>query len=188
MSIVKNELLTLSDEVLMDLFIGGNKFAFEVLYQRHFVNLTKFVFWLGANKADAEDVSQNVFTKLYKKPGQFDPQKQLKPWLYVIARNAWNNHRRSQISQQNLTQSNNSIVEQSVDLGESDQRIKAIHDQLKNIPPKQREVFILKYSNNLLISEIAEILKISPGTVKSRLFHAIRSIQGKISKSKTIQL
>ena len=171
-----------SDETLMKIYQDESlNEVFAILYQRYSGELIRFIFWLGKDYEVAKDICQISFEKLYLKPESYDSTKQFKVWLFVVAKNAWINDKRNHQTRNKLNQK--MINEhQQVSEGRTEMNVKLelIMNALKTINEKQQEVFVLKYSNNLTISEIAKCCNCSEGTVKSRLFYAIKNLRKKI--------
>ena len=97
----------------MQQFISSRKREdFSVIYQRNHQELFRFIRWLSGDRELAEDITQNVFLKVFCKPQLFDPDKSLKVWLFSIARNQWKNELRkrgvAKLHQQNTPESDES--------------------------------------------------------------------------------
>lgn len=179
---------TYSDEDIMKLFAQeGNADVFKVIYQKYFPILSKYLAWLSSDYEMGRDVAQNILLKLYQNPRQFDEQRNLKVWLFSIANNQWKNELRSKAIRTRENEAIKyqlSVVEDEIDSNESDKRMKLLKSGLVELSEKHREVFVLKYSNNLSIKEISEVCSCSEGTVKSRLFYAMKYLKNFISNEK----
>ena len=114
------------------------------------------------NWADAEDVYQNVFSKLWQKSPSFRDQEHLKAWLIRVAINECNNY----IRKNRRTVSLESVTEQSVVFNEDKSDMSWA---LMCTPEKYRDVLYLFYIQQHPVAEIAHILKINENTVKTRL-------------------
>lgn len=164
----------LEDEELVTLFVNSqDEKAFSCLYQRYFLSLTKYLGWLINDRNQAKDIVQNIFLKIYQSPTLFDTSRHFKTWLFVIAKNQWKNELRSQINREKHSKI---LALQPQDTAETkeDNRLKNLSKALEQLSESHKEVFVLKYSNGLTIREISQVLSCSEGTVKSRLFYALR--------------
>ncbi len=170
----------LSDEKLMELFIGDRQpIYFTTLYNRYFSSLCKYMTWLTTDMNKSQDFAQNILLKIYHRPELFDSTQSFKPWLFTIARNHWKNDIRDQSTQIKHLALYKSIVNTSSTTTNSDhkEQFKAIQNAIKLLSDTHKEIIILKYSNNLTIPEISSILNCSKGTVKSRLFYALKHLR-----------
>ena len=133
------------------------------------------------NAHDAEDAAQETFLKAYRSFGDFKPNASFYTWLYRIAVNTCIDHKRKPIWE-SIFRRNNKNEETEIDipsdarcpekLYESKQIASALHDALRNLPPKLRAVIVLREIEGLSYEEIAEALDMSMGTVKSRISRA----------------
>ena len=171
----------MTDEALMQHYqTRKNVKAFELIYDRHFIPLTKYLLWLGGEAERSKDLAQNIFMKVLNNPALFDPTKNFKVWLFVIAKNAWKNEIRDRSRKLNLEKkfrSHNSNFEFGNSLDSTQQKLTAVKSAIAELSDNHKEVIVLKYTSNFTIEEIAEILNCSEGTVKSRLFYAIKNLK-----------
>lgn len=186
----RGPLTTCTDEELLARFRRGHKEAFGVLVRRYERELYGYLRrYLGdANLAD--DVFQNTFMQLYVKIGQYEPGRPVRPWLYTIATHQAIDALRRNGRHQALSLDQNreelpdgevrGLIElletrgpgpiNSVEVSELRERVRAGVDCL---PEFLRGVVILAYYQGLKYREIADILEIPVGTVKSRLHAAL---------------
>lgn len=159
--------------------------AFSELHRRHAAQVLHYLVWLGMPPTQAADASQEVFIKVFQHAEQFDDHKLFKPWLITIAKNVWKNQLRADASRPRMSSA--AVIPEIPKLQvlqdrEQDLRIQAIHHSLNQLPPKQKEVMILKYGSNFTLEEMADILACSVGTVKSRLFYAIKNVKNYVRR------
>jgi RNA polymerase sigma-70 factor (ECF subfamily) len=148
----------------------------------------------------AEDVFQNTFLQLYLKSGQYEPGRPVRPWLYTIATHqaidALRRNARHQILslEQKREDSGNGELRSLLDGLESrgpapldnltaSERKERVRASVDRLPEFLREVVILAYYQGLKYREIADILGIPVGTVKSRLHAALNKLQEAWSES-----
>lgn len=187
---IKKRLITsknrdLSDEELMKEFTSQNSTeAFEIIYHKYFVQVTKYLFWITQDLDQSKDIAQNIFIKIYDKPNLFDPEKNFKIWLFTIAKNNGKNYLRDQSIKKKHLKSIVKEVKSADNTMEEyipDNNAEFIKKQIHLLSDIHKEVLLLKYSSNLTVSEISEILGCSVGTIKSRLFYAIKNLKKIIS-------
>ncbi len=193
-----------SDEDLLGRFRRGQREAFGVFVKRYERELYGYLRrYLGdANLAD--DVFQNTFLQLYTKIGTYEPGRPVRPWLYTIAthqaidalrRNG--RHQALSLDQQrdeqaggevqNLVASLESRTPGPIDQAQGEERRQCVRASVDRLPDFLRQVVILAYYQGLKYREIADILGIPVGTVKSRLHAALVKLQEAWAASSSVQ-
>ena len=183
-----------SDEDLLTQFRKGQTEAFGVLVRRYERELYGYLRrYLGDGNL-ADDVFQNTFLQLYTKVGQYEVGRPVRPWLYTIATHQAidalrRNGRHQSISlDQNRQEQANGEINALVDLLESqglgpiefaegEERRELVRASVDQLPELFRQVIILAYYQGLKYREIADVLRIPVGTVKSRLHAALMKLQ-----------
>jgi len=182
MRLVKNGFGDYSDEELMLAIQHGEKPAFNELYVRYSDKLYGYMLkMLWYNEVRAQDLLQDLFAKIITQPHLFDPQRNFKTWVYTIASNLCKNEfKRNEVRrgtvhgvEQFHTLSTDENLEKKI---QENQFRDALTEELKRLDDKHREVFVLKHIDGLSIKEISEITGANEGTVKSRLFYAIKKL------------
>ena len=154
------------------------------LYQKR-IFLLAFSFF--HNREDAMDIVQETFMRLYQKIHTFREGENFKSWIFQVAKNLCidryrKNHSKGKEwgSEQNLEEMN--LPSENSDNSHQALDLKMIFSRcLEKLAERQRMVFVLKHYNQLKYREIAEVLNISPGTVKSLHFKAVQNLRGLIS-------
>ena len=181
MRLIKKEYKTMTDESLMVSISKGDKRAFDEVYNRYSGPLLGyFVSKLWRDREKAEDFVHDIFAKIIKKPELFDPSRKFKTWFYSVANNMCKNEYKKQEVRKNtstgldqhysLSDVNSNVMSEVQDA----QFREEFEDSLEALDNKHKEVFRLRHLDGLSIKEIAEVLEISDGTVKSRLFYATK--------------
>lgn len=148
---------------------------FEIFYRRTYAA----VFAILRHRESAEDITQDAFIKAFQNITRLREKEKFGPWLAAIATNLARNHLKRE---KRLYYSGNPVepeagsaqitpssTEEQVIREEEIARVRAA---LRTLPPEQYQVVIMQYYYDLKLAEIARLLKISPGTAKSRLFRA----------------
>lgn len=178
---------SLSDEALLSAFVQNREQkAFSCLYQRYFESFSKYLFWLTGNFELGKDIAQNIFLKIYQNPQAFDASRNFKVWLFSIGKNQWKNEmRNAAVRKKHIELIGQMMKNNRIDLileePEKKQKLLEIQKALEKLSEMHKEVFILKYSNNLTIKEIGAICECSEGTVKSRLFYALKNLKEQLN-------
>jgi RNA polymerase sigma-70 factor (ECF subfamily) len=183
-----------TDEDLLLRFSRGQSAAFGELVRRYERELYGYLRRYLGDASLAEDVFQNTFLQLYLKSNQYEPGRPVRPWLYTIAthqaidalrRN--NRHQAVSLEQARAEPSENgpgSLMDTleshsagPLELVAEDERRERIRASVERLPEFLRQVLILAYYQGLKYREIADILDIPVGTVKSRLHAALVKLQ-----------
>jgi RNA polymerase sigma-70 factor (ECF subfamily) len=143
--------------------------AFERLLDRYEQRVFRFTLSIVRNTTRAEDVTQDVFLKLWKALPGYDSRASLSTWLYVIARNTAVSARRAM---RNDAPVENADVAASEPAPEPPDVMRFV----AQLPDVQRDVITLFYIHERRIGEIAEVLHMPEGTVKSHLHRARRAL------------
>lgn len=168
----------------------GDVGAFEEIYKRHFRRVYALALRMTGNPTEAEDLTQEVFTTLYRKIGSFRGESAFTTWLHQITANTVLMHFRRLKSRPVLTSEDEEPPEQIV-RGTEKPDAMAIIDRLAlekavaNLPPGYRTVFVLHDVEGLEHGEIAKALGISVGTSKSQL-HKARMNLRKLIRQQTL--
>ncbi len=148
-----------------------------------------FLICLGfsRNKADAQDLTQEVYLKVYRNIDTVKDLSLAKFWLFRIARNTCldfiRKHRRHRLSSLELEQEPKELRTPESQLIFQEQ-LRALKVSIQKLPKKLRDVFIFKEYGGLSYQEIAEVLKIKEGTVPSRLTRARQVIMNQMKGEK----
>lgn len=180
----------LDDNDLLRRYIDGDSEAFAVLMERYRKELYNFLVRFTGDHALAEDVFQETFLQLHISAGAFDPTRKLKPWLFTIAANKGRDAMRSRWRRQAAP------LDATIGHGEGDRTSyadlmpanipspdeallnletrQAVQNIVDRMPESLRVVLLLSYFHEFPYKEIADILDVPLGTVKSRLHAAVR--------------
>ncbi len=182
--------MNIKDEsILIEKLKDGDHSAFHRLFEEYKKMVFHYAYDLTGNIQEAEDISQEVFVRVYNGIKGFRHESSLKTWVMKITLNLCRNyHRRRKIfSFFSLSQeSQEDEDEYSFEIGVQDdpaegiyqrQKLRILRKAIMKLPRKQREVFIMKHLKEMKIKEIAEVLESPEGTVKANLFKAIRNFQ-----------
>lgn len=139
---------------------------------------------------DADDVFQNTMIKVINNIKSFEFKSSLYTWMYKIASNESLTHLRIK---KRLGNFDNSIPENIADTMlsadeyfEGDKLQLELQKAVATLPEKQREVFCLKYYEEMKYKEMSELLNTSEGALKASYFHAVKKIEAFIKKSNII--
>ena len=180
----KTSLTALTDEQLMSR-VGErqDEKAFDELYSRHARRLMGF--FLRAFRYDedeAADACQETFLKVWQAAEQFNPTSAFRPWLYTIAYNLCRSRfRHSEQVERYRAEQLATTVDEYTDACElqldNATLQRALVATLETLPPESRTLFALRFEEELGIAQVAQILGIPEGTVKSRLHRLLNLLK-----------
>lgn len=176
----------LTDEQLMARAKAGNDAAFEELYHRYARRLKGFFFLqLGGDEELAADATHDVFLRAYEARNRYQEGKSVSTWLFTIAYNICRNHYRSNAyeTQLSVTLDAEPISEEQIEIQLDAAALDdALAQVLSELPPPLHQLFSLHYQEELTIPQVAEIVGIPEGTVKSRLHKTMNIIRKKLKR------
>ena len=170
------------DGDILDLLSSRKSFerGFRLLVEQYQEVLYGHVRRMVDNHADADDVLQNTFIKVYRSIGNFKGNSSLYTWLYRIATNEAlslirsrksRNHR--QVSLVEAGQSNEGLADAFM---ESEEIEKRLASAVKTLPEKQQEVFLRRYYEEMPYDDMSALLDTSVGALKASYHHAVKKV------------
>jgi|SRR5579871_2234774 len=182
------------DEILVRRAQKGESRAFDVLVERYKERLYATVYHMTSNHEDANDLVQDTFIKAYKSLNSFRGQSSFYTWVYRIAVNRTINFikRRKNRNQYSLDDVDSSI-QNDPDLVEMMSHVtprrevglaelhEKLNEALQQLSDSHRAVVTMHDVQGMTHADIAQVMKCSEGTVRSRLFYARQQLQGLLS-------
>ena len=180
----------LTDSELMELVRGSDFAAFDELYNRYSEMLRRFLFSLTWDQDTTEDYLQEVFVRLYRARDRYLPSGKLSNYLFRIAKNYYLSQCRKTNGRREFSLSHedrngfrpferiraNERIEPEVHLME-DYRRWQMRQAIRSLPEKQKLVFVMSHFEEMRYDEIAEVLGVPVGSVKSRMFAAVQNLR-----------
>jgi RNA polymerase sigma-70 factor (ECF subfamily) len=184
-----------TDEELMAAFRGGDRGAFEALFDRHHVKVIRFATRMTGDAGRGEEAAQEIFLRIARAASTWEPTARFTTWMYTIARRTTLNFIRD-------TKEDGTAV--SIPLGDEDgdgpplqlpgpasfepERIvsnlqlrERLEAALGELPEGYRSAFVLAAGEGLAYQEVADILGITVQAVKSRVFRAREMLAARLS-------
>lgn len=182
--------VAVNDEILLEGLRAGHESAYECLLERFQQPIYNLVHRLIDDPSEASDVVQDVFLKVFRNVGTFRSQSSLKTWIYRIAVNEAHNrrrwfgrHRRAEVGLES-EDSNYGWLDHLSDPARSPYDVVlneewrvAIEKALEGLNPVFRTAVVLRDLEDLSYEEIADVLDVSLGTVKSRILRGRESLR-----------
>ena len=163
---------------------GKFEFEFERFWAETAARIRAYMFCACESWADADDLVQECYLRALKGWHQFDGQGTRQSWLFQIARRTcsdwFRRTRRSRMATSLDTAGE--VVEPPLSGGPNTDEIEAIWTVIRGLQPEQSEVIHLRFAAGLSYAEIADVLRIPVGTVRSRLHRGLNSVREQIGK------
>ena len=158
---------------------------FGMIFTEYYSVVRYFAFMLLKSEEDAEDIAQDVFTKLWTQPEIWTKVPNLKPYVYTLTKSTTLNfikHKKIELAYQEK------VIEKSLieELSQTEDPLNAIYYKevkliiqltLDRLPEQRRKIFEMSRFENMSNNEIAEKLNLPLGTVKSRIFFTRQKLQ-----------
>ena len=180
-------LIQLSDQELINLYLGGDSTAFSTLVLRYKSKLYTSIYLLLKDKYLAEDMFQDVFIRVIDKlkKGLYKEEGKFLPWVMRIAHNMCLDHFRKVKRLPAMKMSDDSDFFEQLDIltPGSDSRMMAaetstqVREILDNLPDEQREIIILRHYADLTFKEIAALKHISINTALGRMRYGLINLR-----------
>jgi RNA polymerase sigma-70 factor (ECF subfamily) len=165
------------DEALVRRHLRGDPEAFRALYERYRDKVFATAWRILGEHHAAADVAQEVFVKLHGELGRFKFESKFSTWLFRVAVNHALNRAEEAARRARLRERAAGDGRAAPPSGEGRPLDEAVARAVARLSPKLRAVVGLRYLEGLSYEEIAEVLEISVGTVKSRLFAAHEALR-----------
>ncbi|MBR3280698.1 MAG: sigma-70 family RNA polymerase sigma factor [Clostridia bacterium] len=173
---------------------SGNDKAFEEIIKIYEQKICSTIFYMVKNKDIVEDIAQEVFIKVYRNIDKFNEQSSLYTWIYRITMNACFDEMKKE---KKITYLSNFVEteegEQEVEFEDPSQNVDEIISAkldreelikaIKKLPDEQRAIIVLRDIRGFTYWEIADMLKIKLGTVKSKISRARISLKNELEKA-----
>lgn len=188
-----------ADEALMLEHGRGSEKAYEELVRRHQRGVLNYTYRMVQNRQIAEELTQEVFIALVKNAGRYQPTAKFTTYLYTIASNIvskewarqkrrpklfslsswWHSDDDDNSNPMDRIGDERSCVLTAFRRGEISE---AVNAALKHLPAHQREAFVLRRFQELSYEEIADVMEVPVGTIKSRVVRAERALRPYLEK------
>jgi len=183
---------------LVDQARAGDRNAFEKLIVLHQDEIFRLVFFRTRSRMDSEDLTQDIFMSAFRYLPQLKDSGRFRPWLYRIALNRVHDfHRKNKFlaffgMTEDRQEANAADVEPHRNPGALDKVIQQefwlhVEKLSKRFSPMEREVFSLRFVDDLNLKEIAQVLKRSESAVKTHLYRAIKKFKDDSALSDFLQ-
>lgn len=172
----------IADEQLATQLQEGDESALEAIVRRYHGPIHAYIVRMGSDYHGANDIVQEIFLKVCRSISQYKHNLPFRPWIYTIASNTYKDHLKKAYVKHDVTGLENyqetaaapETPEDTLLINWERNMVAAALGQLGQI---HREVLVLRYYQELKLEEIAAVLQIPLGTVKSRLSTALHQLK-----------
>lgn len=176
----------MTEEALVRRLKEGDRTSFDLLYERYKNMALRTAYLITGNLSDSEDVVQDTFVKVWLHCRELKNEDGFKAWMMqILVRTAYKSAKKKsrELPDEEILQK----VDKSRDISFTEDMIareeaERIAGAVRALPVKQRTVVTLYYYQECSVSEIAAMLGVFEGTVKSRLHTARKSLRGKLER------
>jgi RNA polymerase sigma-70 factor (ECF subfamily) len=168
-----------SDEELLHSLGRGNSSALDELYSRYAKRIVFYCTKMLSDPQKAEDIVHDIFLKIIENPSIVDTQKSFSTWVFSCAYNACKNeYRRRQTKEIPHNELDEHLVQNADFIHDTDITLfkELLEQSLDELSSEHRTVFVLRYTEDFSLKEIANVTGIPEGTVKSRLYYAVKKL------------
>ncbi|WP_245605511.1 RNA polymerase sigma factor [Thermicanus aegyptius] len=179
----------MTDEQLVEEMAQGNQAAFEAFIHRYHGPLLGYLERMLQDEKKAEDFVQETFLRLLQQLRRKKIPERIRPWLYRVATNLCNDYWRSGRYRSEYL-SEEEIPEQKdprptvLEIYERQESRKEILSALGQLTEKERQIVFLRFFQELKLQEIAEVMEMPLGSVKSNLFHSLKKLKHHLIEEK----
>lgn len=181
----------ITDADLMLEVKGGNIRSFEILVGRHQRPLINYFFRMTWDRQAAEDMAQEVFIRIYNHAKDYEPQAKFTTYMYRVARNLWidkmrhEGHAPRTVSLDAPVDSEGDTFHDVVSREapspdarmDRDERAAIVRTAIETLPDEQKQVLLLAEAKGMKYQEVADVMGIPLGTVKSRMHAAMTKLK-----------
>jgi RNA polymerase sigma factor (sigma-70 family) len=160
------------DELLAIRCQLGEPAAFDALIERWHAPLWKYLRRLTGDDDAAAEAVQDVWLRIIRGIARLRDVGRLRPWLFGIARRVAMDRLREKYAGPTLLSTEDVNLEGAADESDLEEELALLHEEVSRLPLLERDVVSFFYLQELTLAEIADVVGIPVGTVKSRLFRA----------------
>ena len=185
----------MDEKELIQQLKNGNEEAFNEIVERYSKKLYFLCLKMLQNEKDAEDTVQTIFLKAYMSISRFEEKSSISTWLYRIGVNVCTDllRKRKKETVTSLYSINSEEEEYALEIPDEKENVEdavikkerkqALYEAINTLKPKQKQFIILRDIEGLSYEEIADILKLNTGTVKSGINRARQALLEKLQKN-----
>ncbi len=165
-----------SDEELMAAVTSGDETALAALIDRYAANVHAYLLRHSGNREDADDLLQETWLRVARSARSFDTAWRFRSWIYGIATNLTRDLFRRRMTRERALR--DLAAHPPAASGADSVDRSELRERISELPENMRAVLLLRYYEGMSEAEMAEVLDVPRGTIKSRLHAALRELRG----------
>ncbi len=180
------------DAELMLRVRDGDSASFALLLEKHRGPVIHFIVRMVTNQAVAEELAQEVFLRVYRSRGSYEPSAKFTTWLFRIATHLalnWIRDGKNEKGQESLDADvqdgiSRQVADRQISVEQQmirDVRLREVRQAIESLPEKQRAAVLMHKYEEMEYSQIAKVLVCSESAVKSLLFRAYETLRSRLA-------
>ncbi len=168
------------DQRLAEAVLRGDQESFRVLVTRYQRMVAGVAWRYGVRRDDIEDLVSDVFVKVYRNLNRYRPDHPFSTWLYRLSVNHVVDHKRRSHREAGRTEMPEQVADTAPSAGEDvlgEERASILRGALASVDLRYREALTLVYVEGLKVEEVARVLAVPEGTVKTRLMRGREAVR-----------
>jgi len=165
-------------------FQAGEDRAFDELVQTHRREIYRLAYRLLGNHADADDLTQDAFLRVYQSLARFRGESSFRTWMTRIVLNLAADRRNERTAKRQVSLEEVPLKELGVETGPTARHFpfaeRTVQRAVGLLPPRQRETLILRIFEGMKFHEIAAVMGCTVGTAKANFFHALKGLRERV--------
>jgi len=163
-------------------FQAGDGSAFDCLVEAHQREVYRLAYRLLGNHADADDLAQETFLRIYRSLGRFRAESAFRTWVTRIVLNLATDRRRELAAHRHFSLEELAPADHPSDPGGRSGFLpeEVLRKAVGQLPRRQRETLILRVFQQMKFHEIAAVMGCTVGTAKANYFHALRGLRERV--------
>ena len=161
--------------------------VFEALFRRYHRGIFGFALRMLGSAAEAEEIVQETFVRVYASARTFIPGSAFAPWVYKIAANLCRNRLRHRSPKPLVFDESVGLLDPNaaspLEIYETAIERERVHQAIATLPRKYREVVLLRYMGGLSYRQVADVLDVTVSAVETRLFRAKAILRKRLARS-----
>ena len=176
------------DRILIQRILSGHREEYARIVEKYSKPIYNLVIRLTGQNQDTDDLTQEIFIKVYESLSRFDQNKRFFPWLYTIALNVIRNYKKKAKKEPTLNLENQDADTASRSLSRPDlivsrkQLTERLNQYIQGLPESLQEAIVLRYYQDCSFKEVADVLGVSLSAAKMRVYRGLKALAERIGE------
>ena len=176
------------DRILIQRILSGHPEEYARVVEKYSKPIYNLVIRLIGQNQDTNDLTQEIFIKVFESLARFDQDKRFFPWLYTVALNVIRNYKKKTKKESTLKSENQDTDTASQALSRPDlivsrkQQAERLNQHIQGLPESLQEAIVLRYYQDCSFKEIADVLGVSLSAAKMRVYRGLKKLAQRIGE------